>query len=284
MQMGVSYKVVYPEKFLKAQAKREKEIVGKMDEVLRIREKQAALRAQQRIKRDKKKTTLKLNGWRNGYKIQKEPEAELRPPDRQYDIRVYSLQDKCLWTMPELGEWYNAYAKPERPETSDPLKGGYMVPRVKTPPAPWHSHPKHHPQPVVDLRGGQVAQRSRIGGNCIGHLPAARQRPGRASTPGEDQPGPVRAHLRRGSAQVALVERRVRRQALAEIQRDCGFTIRETVGAAEEQILEVVAGESRERILPGNDHHDLGPARHSADRRAQREPGGKENASRAFHQ
>ena len=46
MQMGVSYKVVYPEKFLKAQAKREKEIVGKMDEVLRIREKQAALRAQ----------------------------------------------------------------------------------------------------------------------------------------------------------------------------------------------------------------------------------------------
>ena len=39
MQMGVSYKVVYPEKFLKAQAKREKEIVGKMDEVLRIREK-----------------------------------------------------------------------------------------------------------------------------------------------------------------------------------------------------------------------------------------------------
>ena len=46
MQMGVSYKVVYPEKFLKAQARREKEIVGKMDEVLRIREKQAALRAQ----------------------------------------------------------------------------------------------------------------------------------------------------------------------------------------------------------------------------------------------
>ena len=134
MQMGVSYKVVYPEKFLKAQAKREKEIVGKMDEVLRIREKQAALRAQQRIKRDKKKTTLKLNGWRNNYKIQKEPEAERRPPDRQYDIRVYSLQDKCLWTMPELGEWYNAYAKPERPETSDPLKGGYMVPRAKTPP------------------------------------------------------------------------------------------------------------------------------------------------------
>ena len=118
MQMGVSYKVVYPEKFLKAQAKREKEIVGKMDEVLRIREKQAALRAQQRIKRDKKKTTLKLNGWRNGYKIQKEPEAQLRPPDRQYDIRVYSLQDKCLWTMPELGEWYNAYAKPERPQYS----------------------------------------------------------------------------------------------------------------------------------------------------------------------
>ena len=150
MQMGVSYKVVYPEKFLKAQAKREKEIVNKMDEVLRIREKQAALRAQQRIKRDKKKTTLKLNGWRNGYKIQKEPEAQLRPPDRQYDIRVYSLQDKCLWTMPELGEWYNAYAKPERPEPSDPLKGGYMVPRVKTPPAPWHSHPKHHPQPVVE--------------------------------------------------------------------------------------------------------------------------------------
>ena len=36
MQMGVSYKVVYPEKFLKAQAKREKEIVGKMDEVLRL--------------------------------------------------------------------------------------------------------------------------------------------------------------------------------------------------------------------------------------------------------
>ena len=34
MQMGVSYKVVYPEKFLKAQARREKEIVGKMDEVL----------------------------------------------------------------------------------------------------------------------------------------------------------------------------------------------------------------------------------------------------------
>ena len=102
MQMGVSYKVVYPEKFLKAQAKREKEIVGKMDEVLRIREKQAALRAQQRIKRDKKKTTLKLNGWRNGYKIQKEPEAQLRPPDRQYDIRVYSLQDKCLWTMPMI--------------------------------------------------------------------------------------------------------------------------------------------------------------------------------------
>ena len=29
MQMGVSYKVVYPEKFLKAQAKREKEIVNK---------------------------------------------------------------------------------------------------------------------------------------------------------------------------------------------------------------------------------------------------------------
>ena len=28
MQMGVSYKVVYPEKFLKAQARREKEIVG----------------------------------------------------------------------------------------------------------------------------------------------------------------------------------------------------------------------------------------------------------------
>ena len=25
-----------------------------------------------------------------------------------------------------------------------------MVPRVKTPPAPWHSHPKHHPQPVVE--------------------------------------------------------------------------------------------------------------------------------------
>ena len=150
MQMGVSYKVVYPEKFLKAQAKREKEIVNKMDEVLRIREKQAALRAQQRIKRDKKKTTLKLNGWRNGYKIQKEPEAQLRPPDRQYDIRVYSLQDKCLWTMPELGEWYNAYAQPERPEPSDPLKGGYMVPRTATPPAPWHSHPKHHPQPVVE--------------------------------------------------------------------------------------------------------------------------------------
>ena len=31
MQMGVSYKVVYPEKFLKAQARREKEIVGVTD-------------------------------------------------------------------------------------------------------------------------------------------------------------------------------------------------------------------------------------------------------------
>ena len=93
--MGVSYKVVYPEKFLKAQAKREKEIVGKMDEVLRIREKQAALRAQQRIKRDKKKTTLKLNGWRNGYKIQKEPEAQLRPPDRPEDVGLGNNCDLC---------------------------------------------------------------------------------------------------------------------------------------------------------------------------------------------
>ena len=55
MQMGVSYKVVYPEKFLKAQAKREKEIVNKMDEVLRIREKQASLRWQHLIKQDKMK-------------------------------------------------------------------------------------------------------------------------------------------------------------------------------------------------------------------------------------
>ena len=150
MQMGVSYKVVYPEKFLKAQAKREKEIVGKMDEVLRIREKQAALRAAAH-KTGQEEDDAQTERLAERVQDPEGAEAQLRPPDRQYDIRVYSLQDKCLWTMPELGEWYNAYAKPERPEPSDPLKGGYMVPRAKTPPAPWHSHPKHHhPQPVVE--------------------------------------------------------------------------------------------------------------------------------------
>ena len=61
------------------------------------------------------------------------PQGALRPSDRQYDIRVYSLQDKCLWTMPELGEWYNAYAKPEPVEARDPLRGGYLVPRGPKP-------------------------------------------------------------------------------------------------------------------------------------------------------
>lgn len=131
--MGASHKIVYPEKFLKAQAKRERELIAATGNVLRIRDSYAKTKARQNQQRDKKKTSLKLTGWKNGYTIQKEPEGALRPSDRQYDIRVYSLQDKCLWTMPELGEWYNAYAKPEPVEARDPLRGGYLVPRGPKP-------------------------------------------------------------------------------------------------------------------------------------------------------
>jgi len=36
--------------------------------------------------------------------------------------------DNDMWTMEELGQWFNKYAKDEAPEPRDPTRGGYLVP------------------------------------------------------------------------------------------------------------------------------------------------------------
>uniref|UniRef100_A0A7S1XTC0 Uncharacterized protein n=1 Tax=Phaeomonas parva TaxID=124430 RepID=A0A7S1XTC0_9STRA len=40
-----------------------------------------------------------------------DPDARLRPSDREYIVRIYSLRDKLCWQQNTMREWFNKYAE-----------------------------------------------------------------------------------------------------------------------------------------------------------------------------
>ena len=85
--------VHYSAEFLAKMEKREKQIRHQALEVLDKRRAVDDARKLQEKKRNARKTTGKLRGWREQYAIQKDPERLLRCPDRSFPVRLYSKMD-----------------------------------------------------------------------------------------------------------------------------------------------------------------------------------------------
>ena len=121
--------VHYSDEFLAKMKQREKRIRLQALEVLDKRRAVEEARNLQEKRRNARKTTGKLRGWRQQYAIQKDPEKLLRCPDRSFPVRLYSKMDNDVWKLPELRSWFQMHAVEPLPDIPDP---NYMVPRGAT--------------------------------------------------------------------------------------------------------------------------------------------------------
>ncbi|KAJ1452289.1 hypothetical protein M885DRAFT_527538 [Pelagophyceae sp. CCMP2097] len=128
--------VVQSPRFVVQCASREKAIRLQEAEVQFRRTEVFDARERQRTRRYAKKTTSRLGAWRGAFDIQKSPEAQLRPSDREFPARLYSKMDQDVWQMEELRLWFdkNAPAQtgktgvfPQASPRGDPTQTGYLV-------------------------------------------------------------------------------------------------------------------------------------------------------------
>ena len=119
--------VHYSEAFLAKMAQREKNIRLQALEVLDRRRAVEDARNIQEKRRNARKATGKLKGWRQQYAIQKDPEKLLRCPDRSFPVRLYSKMDNDVWKLPELRSWFQMHAVEPKLDTPDPQRRGYLV-------------------------------------------------------------------------------------------------------------------------------------------------------------
>jgi len=58
----------------------------------------------QETRRNKHFAKTRLKNWKKMYNIVKMPDGSLRPPDKTFNIRVYSNMDRDMWDGGARGE------------------------------------------------------------------------------------------------------------------------------------------------------------------------------------
>ena len=76
----------------------------------------------------------RLTNWKKMYNIVKMPDESLRPPDKTFNVRVYSNMDRDMWDGGARGEtlrgWFQKNAAQREIEHWSPQKTGYVVPNA----------------------------------------------------------------------------------------------------------------------------------------------------------
>ena len=70
--------------------------------------------------------------WKKMFNIVKMPDGDLRPPDKTFNVRVYSNMDRDMWDGGSRGEtlrgWFQKHAEQRGMEEWNPEKTKYVVP------------------------------------------------------------------------------------------------------------------------------------------------------------
>jgi len=68
------------------------------------------------------------------FNIVKMPDGDLRPPDKTFNVRVYSNMDRDMWDGGSRGEtlrgWFQKHAEQRGMEVWNPEKTKYVVPKI----------------------------------------------------------------------------------------------------------------------------------------------------------
>ena len=128
------HKGPYDENLSKKLAKRASQLLVLDSQVLAKRREIEDVKARQTTRKYGFAATTKLDSWQTMYNIVKLPDGSLRPPDKTFNVRVYSNMDRNMWEGGERGNklryWFQKDADKtwRPPETFDAERERYVVP------------------------------------------------------------------------------------------------------------------------------------------------------------
>ncbi|GMI33179.1 hypothetical protein TrCOL_g6019 [Triparma columacea] len=134
------HRSVYDDNMKKRIVQKENAILNLQNQILEKRRAMIKLKKDQETHRNKHFAKTRLTNWKKMYNIVKLPDESLRPPDKTFNVRVYSNMDRDMWDGGARGEtlrgWFQKNAAQREMEHWSPQKTGYVVPNTSYQPKP----------------------------------------------------------------------------------------------------------------------------------------------------
>mmetsp|Transcript_3328 Transcript_3328/g.6772 ORF Transcript_3328/g.6772 Transcript_3328/m.6772 type:complete len:185 (-) Transcript_3328:32-586(-) len=124
-------KDVYDSNMGRRIVQKENAILSLQNQILEKRRAMIKLKKEQETRRNRHFAKTRLTNWKKMYNIVKMPDESLRPPDKTFNVRVYSNMDRDMWDGGARGEklrgWFQKNAAQRKMELWNAQDSGYVV-------------------------------------------------------------------------------------------------------------------------------------------------------------